>query len=393
MLKRAGFLGSHNEKALIEILDTYPRDELFPDLRRRAVRGGDGDPPPRRAPATAAVRAPRPVRALLLAARVRAARPLQHGEPPPHRGDPAQRDERGEHRLHHPRIRAGARAPPLHGVRGTGPDAGLRRARGGDDARGGHALVGGRPQEASSTSSARSAAGSCSAATARRSQPPTAPTGGALGARGHHAHRGADRARGPRHQPLPPARGRPGETLRAKLFRAGRALTLSDVLPLFENMGVEVADERPYPIVPRGADGVWIYDFGLTYAGAGNLDTNGVREGFQDAFVRAWRGDVENDGYNRLVLGAALTWREITVLRAIGKYLRQARITFNDRYRAGARRAPGDRAAHGRAVPGALRPGSERTARTRTRWPPASRRRSTPSRASTRTRSCACSYD
>src|SRR5918995_1132844 len=120
--------------------------------------------------------------------------------------------------------------------------------------------------------------------------------------------------------------------LRAKLFRAGRALTLSDVLPLFENMGVEVADERPYPIVPRGADGVWIYDFGLTYSGAGNLDTDAVREGFQDAFVRAWRGDVENDGYNRLVLGAALPWREITVPRAIGQYLRQARITFSDRY-------------------------------------------------------------
>ena len=57
-----------------------------------------------------------------------------------------------------------------------------------------------------------------------------------------------------------------------------------------------------------------------------------MREGFQDAFVRAWRGEVENDAYNRLVLGAALTWREITVLRAIGKYLRQARITFSDRY-------------------------------------------------------------
>ena len=120
--------------------------------------------------------------------------------------------------------------------------------------------------------------------------------------------------------------------LRAKLFRAGRALTLSDVLPLFENMGVEVADERPYPIVPRGADGVWIYDFGLTYPGADDLDAGGVRDSFQDAFVRAWRGEVENDGYNRLVLGAALTWREITVLRAIGKYLRQARITFSDRY-------------------------------------------------------------
>ncbi|HEX6653913.1 MAG TPA: NAD-glutamate dehydrogenase domain-containing protein, partial [Thermoleophilaceae bacterium] len=120
--------------------------------------------------------------------------------------------------------------------------------------------------------------------------------------------------------------------LRAKLFRAGRPLMLSDVLPLFENMGVQVADERPYPIAPRGRDGVWVYDFGLTYPGGGDLDTGGIRESFQDTFVRAWRGEVESDSYNRLVLGAALTWREITVLRAIGKYLRQARITYSDSY-------------------------------------------------------------
>jgi glutamate dehydrogenase len=120
--------------------------------------------------------------------------------------------------------------------------------------------------------------------------------------------------------------------LRAKLFRAGRPLMLSDVMPLFENMGVEVADERPYPITPRGRDGVWVYDFGLTYSGHGDLEAGGVRESFQDSFVRAWRGDVENDSYNRLVLGGALTWREISVLRAVGKYLRQARITYSDSY-------------------------------------------------------------
>ena len=149
--------------------------------------------------------------------------------------------------------------------------------------------------------------------------------------------------------------------LRAKLFRAGRPLMLSDVLPLFENMGVEVADERPYPIAPRGRDGVWIYDFGLTYSGGGDLDTGGIRESFQDTFVRAWRGEVENDAYNRLVLGAALTWREITVLRAIGKYLRQARITYSDSYVEQALVAqPGDRAAARGAVPGALRPAPHR---------------------------------
>ncbi|MEA2332416.1 MAG: glutamate dehydrogenase [Thermoleophilaceae bacterium] len=123
----------------------------------------------------------------------------------------------------------------------------------------------------------------------------------------------------------------PGE-LRAKVFRAGTPLALSDLLPLFENMGVEVADERPYAIAPRDREGVWVYDFGLTYAGEEDLETDRVRDAFQDAFIHAWRGDTESDGYNRLVLRAGLTWRETTVLRAIGRYLRQAGTTFSDRY-------------------------------------------------------------
>jgi glutamate dehydrogenase len=125
----------------------------------------------------------------------------------------------------------------------------------------------------------------------------------------------------------------PRRSLRAKVFRAGRPLALSDLLPLFENMGVEVADERPYTIVPSDREGVSIYDFGLTYSGAEELETDRVRDAFQDAFVRTWRGkESESDGYNRLVLRAGLTWREAMVLRAIGRYLRQAGTAFSDRY-------------------------------------------------------------
>ncbi len=124
----------------------------------------------------------------------------------------------------------------------------------------------------------------------------------------------------------------PQGALRAKVFRAGTPLALSDLLPLFENMGVQVADERPYPINPRDRESIWIYDFGLTYAGNDELETDRVRDAFQDAFIHTWRGDTENDGYNRLILGAGLNWREGTVLRAIGRYLRQAGTTFSDRY-------------------------------------------------------------
>ena len=120
--------------------------------------------------------------------------------------------------------------------------------------------------------------------------------------------------------------------LRFKVLRSQHPVVLSDVLPLLENMGVRVVDERPYEIRAAGAPPAWIYDFGLRHDEASELQVDTVRETFQDAFVRAWRGDAESDGFNRLVLSAQLTAREITILRAIAKYLRQAGGTFSQAY-------------------------------------------------------------
>ncbi len=103
---------------------------------------------------------------------------------------------------------------------------------------------------------------------------------------------------------------------------------LSEALPLLENMGVRVVEERPYEVRPRGGAPVWTYDFGLI-TGDDTLETRQVRERFEDAFARAWKGEVENDGFNRLVLGAALTWREASVFRAYAKYLRQVASPFS----------------------------------------------------------------
>ena len=124
----------------------------------------------------------------------------------------------------------------------------------------------------------------------------------------------------------------PENFLGFKLFGLGEQISLSDILPLLEDMGVEVVDERPHRIKPAGSPSVWIYDFGLVHGAQEELQTGEVREIFQDAFARAWRGTVENDGFNRLVLRARLTWRKLTVLRAYCKYLRQAGTTFSQNY-------------------------------------------------------------
>jgi glutamate dehydrogenase len=118
---------------------------------------------------------------------------------------------------------------------------------------------------------------------------------------------------------------------RSKLFSTS-AITLSDVLPTFENMGARVGDERPYSIAASDRARTWIYDFGLTCSGGEGFDGPGVRELFEQAFLAVSRGELENDGLGALVLGARLSGRQIVVLRAVGKYLRQAGITFSDQY-------------------------------------------------------------
>ena len=93
-------------------------------------------------------------------------------------------------------------------------------------------------------------------------------------------------------------------------------------------MGVEVVDERPYQLegLPRPS---YIYEFGLRY---GRSLPAGARELFQDALHAVWDGHNEIDGFNALVLGAGLTWRQATVLRAYAKYMRQGGTPFAQDY-------------------------------------------------------------
>ncbi|MGW2212583.1 NAD-glutamate dehydrogenase [Streptomyces sp. NPDC001781] len=131
-----------------------------------------------------------------------------------------------------------------------------------------------------------------------------------------------------------PVGAAPGER-RFKIYRKGDAVSLSAVLPVLNRLGVEVVDERPYELRRTDRSTAWIYDFGLrlpqTAGGADHLGEDG-RERFQDAFAATWTGQAENDGFNSLVLSAGLTWRQAMVLRAYAKYLRQAGSTFSQDY-------------------------------------------------------------
>ncbi|NEE15384.1 NAD-glutamate dehydrogenase [Streptomyces sp. SID7499] len=125
------------------------------------------------------------------------------------------------------------------------------------------------------------------------------------------------------------------EERRFKIYRTGDAISLSAVLPVLNRLGVEVVDERPYELRCADRSVAWIYDFGLRMPranGGGDYFGDDARERFQDAFSATWTGKAENDGFNALVLSAGLTWRQAVVLRAYAKYLRQAASTFSQDY-------------------------------------------------------------
>ncbi len=122
--------------------------------------------------------------------------------------------------------------------------------------------------------------------------------------------------------------------IRFKIYHAQRPIPLSDVLPMLEHMGLRVVDEIPYAIRPEsmGVDLVMIHDFGLETRDGSEVDLAAVRDNFENTFRRVWSGELESDGFNCLVLNAGLTWREVVILRAYCKYLRQAGITFSQAY-------------------------------------------------------------
>lgn len=133
---------------------------------------------------------------------------------------------------------------------------------------------------------------------------------------------------------------------RFTLFVGGDGISLSQVLPVLQSLGVEVLDERPH--VVQRLDGVqcWIYDFGLSVPAdlraSVEIDLDAqvpletstaplteVQKRFTAAFGAVWFGRAEADRFNELVLRAGMSWRQAVVLRAYAKYLRQATFPYS----------------------------------------------------------------
>jgi glutamate dehydrogenase len=126
-------------------------------------------------------------------------------------------------------------------------------------------------------------------------------------------------------------RKRDEQNLHFKLFKYGSTIALSDALPMLENFGLRVLSEHPHEIEVHGQS-IWIQDFEVQPPVGVQIDLEQVREPFQTAFGQVWREAGESDSFNRLVLTARLTHRQVAVLRGYGKFLLQTRLPFSQSY-------------------------------------------------------------
>ncbi len=123
----------------------------------------------------------------------------------------------------------------------------------------------------------------------------------------------------------------PANAVRLKLFYYNDPLPLSDCLPVLEGMGLRVLQEHPYKVC-RGDELIWVHDFYMQTANGQDININALSAKLEEGFQAVWTGKVDNDPFNKQILLSGLTIRQIVLLRAISKYLAQAGLAFSAQF-------------------------------------------------------------
>ncbi|MGX1307667.1 glutamate dehydrogenase [Amorphus suaedae] len=117
-----------------------------------------------------------------------------------------------------------------------------------------------------------------------------------------------------------------------KLFSHQSPTPLSDRVPILEQMGFRVINERTFRIDLEGEENVYIHDMSLARTGAGSIDLDSQGAALEAMFMAVWTRRAESDGFNALLVTAGLAWRDIAMLRALARYLRQAGVPYSQDY-------------------------------------------------------------
>ncbi|MDF3013880.1 MAG: NAD-glutamate dehydrogenase, partial [Cellvibrio sp.] len=124
------------------------------------------------------------------------------------------------------------------------------------------------------------------------------------------------------------------EFVQFKIFHRATTLALSDVIPVLENLGFRVISESTYDINTNSGKLFWVHDFKLAHQFTGSIDLAVLKENFMSAFSAIWRGLADSDAFNALITTVGLGWREVVMLRAYSGYMHQTLFPFSASYMA-----------------------------------------------------------
>ncbi|MBH0237257.1 NAD-glutamate dehydrogenase [Methylobrevis albus] len=121
-----------------------------------------------------------------------------------------------------------------------------------------------------------------------------------------------------------------------KLFQRGAPIPLTRRVPVLENLGFEVIDEQTYEIQPADGGHVVLHDMTLARPDGQPIDLDTLADPLRALFMAVWLKRAESDALNALAIHAGLAWREIAILRTLSRYLQQAGIAYGQHYMADA---------------------------------------------------------
>ena len=124
---------------------------------------------------------------------------------------------------------------------------------------------------------------------------------------------------------------RPGH-FRIRIYYLVAPIVLSDTLPLLENMGLRVIDARSYHVTKMNQQQAWLLEFQVSTDCTGCVDLDNLSGLVSDTFVATWFGKVENDPFNALAIKASLPSRQVIILRIYSRYLKQVGLPYSQHY-------------------------------------------------------------
>jgi glutamate dehydrogenase len=120
----------------------------------------------------------------------------------------------------------------------------------------------------------------------------------------------------------------------SRLYHRGEAIALGRRLPILENLGLQAISETTHILSPTSGSGRAVIHDVLLQAPANAAIGGETFANLEAAFIAVWTGMAENDPFNGLTLREGIAWRDVALLRALGRYIRQSAASFSPDYMA-----------------------------------------------------------